>query len=71
MPDLTLAVTAAQWTRIKAAFTEGEVEPDAASMSTWIKRQLKSRVLQYESRLANAAADAAANEELDTEGWNT
>jgi len=70
VPSLTLEVTVAQWNRIKAAFTEGDVKPDAASMTVWIKRQLRARVAQYESRLANAAADAAVATELDAEGWS-
>ena len=72
MPDLTLTVTAAQWTRIQAAFQAAcpDETINAAFMATWTKRQIKALVRRYESGLATGTADAAVDAELDAEGWN-
>ena len=72
MPNLTLSVTAAQWTRIKGCIgqfgmKEGE-EPTSAGMSTWIKRQIKAVVRQNEDRKNSAAA--TFDVDLEAEGWN-
>ena len=68
MPDLTLSVTAAQWTRIKAAFQIDGADPTAADMAVWVKRQIKARVKQHEDQIRNQ--DSAINAGLDAEGWN-
>tara|TARA_R110002020_G_scaffold3108_1_gene14193 strand:+ start:100 stop:315 length:216 start_codon:yes stop_codon:yes gene_type:complete len=71
MPDLTLTVTDDQKTRIDAAFGAlypGETINDAFYAS-WIKRHVKTQVIQYESQRRNP--DAAIASDLDSEGWNS
>jgi hypothetical protein len=70
MPDLTLSVTAAQWTRIKTAFTVGGVEPDAASMAVWIKTKIRHEVEEAERSKEAIAGEARAQTTLSGEGWN-
>ena len=71
MPDLTLTVTDAQKTRIDAAF--GAAYPNEtindAFYSNWIKRHVKTQVIQYESQRRNPYAAIASD--LDSEGWNS
>ena len=52
MADLTVSVTDAQLTRIKAALTENGVEPDNAGVVTWLKNQLNNKVRNYEEAVA-------------------
>ena len=71
MPDLTLTVTDDQKTRIAAAF--GSNYPNDtlndAFYSNWIKRHIKTQVIQYENQRRNP--DAAIASDLDGEGWNS
>jgi len=71
MPDLTLTVTDDQKTRIDAAF--GAAYPDetlnAAFYSNWIKRHIKAKVQQYESK--RRSPEAAIASDLNAEGWNS
>ena len=71
MPDLTLTVTDAQKTRIDAAF--GAAYPNEtindAFYSNWIKRHIKTQVIQYESK--RRSPDAAIASDLAGEGWNS
>ena len=74
MPNLTLAVTDAQWTRVRAAFTTqdaqgNDVVPDEAAMVAWFKRQIRGKVQQYESKRRSPAATIASD--LNAEGWNS
>ena len=60
MPDLTVSLTAAQVTRVRAAFGVGTTQAD---IETWIKDQLKNRVRDIEASAdANTKYDAVSSE---------
>jgi len=70
MPNLTLSVTAEQWTRIKAAFTIDGVAPTAETMTTWIKSKIRHEVEEVERSKEAIEAETRAQTTLDDEGWN-
>ncbi len=75
MPELTLTVTAAQWARIKTAFTgvatEAPAVPTASEMSTWIFEQIKAVVYSAERQNAENDGRVAAKALLTSEGWDS
>tara|TARA_R110000751_G_scaffold185278_7_gene291697 strand:+ start:365 stop:577 length:213 start_codon:yes stop_codon:yes gene_type:complete len=70
MPDLTLSVTAAQWTQIQAAFTVNGDVPDTASMVAWIKTKIRHEVEESERKKQAIEAEERAQTALSDEGWN-
>lgn len=79
MPNLTVAVTSTQATRLSAAFsfvnatlTNPNGSPATGpQIEAWMKQQLKARVLQYEQRVAYTTADTSVADALSQEGWGT
>ena len=70
MPNLTVSLTNAQWSRVEAAFPDREGNPPtAADIERWIRRQIRDRVLRNELGRASALAEDQKRTELQTEGW--
>lgn len=71
MPDLSVTVTADQWTRIKAAFEpmNDGVTPTQGSMATWILGKVRHEVEEYERAIEAVEAETRAQTTLTGEGW--
>tara|TARA_Y100000310_G_C20548932_1_gene747050 strand:- start:231 stop:458 length:228 start_codon:yes stop_codon:yes gene_type:complete len=74
MSQLTITVSAAQWARIQEAFTtrDGDgnpVTPTAQDMETWVLRQVKAKVFQYEEGKASVVSNQQVRDDLTAEGW--
>ena len=73
MANLTVTITPAQETRIRKAMgvilNEDGSPASEAQVESWIKRQLRTAVLNSELRAVAADVEITKRAELKAEGW--
>ena len=73
MANLTVTITPAQETRIRKAMgvilNEDGSPSSEAQVESWIKRQLRTAVLNSELRAVAADVEITKRAELKAEGW--